>query len=198
MTGLPVFKGKFRVLDFDIENRPASYWVPDRPTAEITAIAACFVDQPRSMQVWLLAPAVTDADHKAQMVAMLEGFRAMYDQASMVTGHYITRHDLPIINGSMMEWGLPLLGPKMVQDTRTQLKKKGDMPATQEHLSDMFELAEAKHHMKQSMWRQANRLTVEGMAATRKRVVDDVRQHMRLREALSEAGYLRTPKEWSA
>jgi hypothetical protein len=28
-----------RILDFDIENRPLSYWVPDMPTADITSIS---------------------------------------------------------------------------------------------------------------------------------------------------------------
>jgi hypothetical protein len=44
---------KLRILDFDIENRPLSYWVPDRPSAEITAIAAGWVDVKR-VECWML------------------------------------------------------------------------------------------------------------------------------------------------
>ena len=185
-----------RVLDFDIENRPLSYWIPDRPTAEITSIAACWVGQPKTTQVWLLRPAMTNAEHRAQMQVMLTGFKAMYDLADMVTGHYITRHDLPIINASLIEWGLPILEPKLAQDTKTQLVKFADIPKTQENLSDLMGLFEKKVHMKQSMWREANRLTVEGLAATEKRVRGDVVQHQKLRKALIERGLLTPPKVW--
>jgi hypothetical protein len=193
---IPVRKGAVKILDFDIENRPLSYWVPDMPTAEITSIAACFTDDPESLQVWLLRPAITDADHEAQMRAMVTGFRAMYDRADMVTGHYITRHDLPIINAACVEWGVPLLEPKLTEDTKVHLLRFSDIPKTQESLSDLMGIFEKKVHMKQSMWRQANRLTVEGLAATESRVRGDVVQHMKLRVALREAGLLRAPRVW--
>lgn len=193
---LPLIPGGTRILDFDIENRPLSYWVPDRPTAEITSIAACWAGEPDTTQVWLLRPAFTDADHAGQMRAMLAGFSAMYAQADMVTGHYITRHDLPIINAGLIEWGLPILDQKLTQDTKTQLVRFADIPKTQENLSDLMGLFEEKVHMKQSMWRQANRLTVEGLAATEKRVRGDVVQHQKLRLALLEVGLLKGPKVW--
>ncbi len=186
-----------RILAFDIENRPLSYWIPDRPTAEITSIAACWVDQPETMMVWLLRPAFTDAEHAGQMRTMLTGFKAMYDQADMVTGHYITRHDLPIINAGLIEWGLPILGQKMVQDTKTQLVKFADIPKTQENLSDLMAIFAEKVHMKQSSWRTANRLTVEGLAATEARVKGDVIQHQELRKGLLGRGLLHAPRVWS-
>jgi hypothetical protein len=96
---IPSRKQSFWILDFDLENRPASYWIPDRPTAEITAIAASWVGS-SEVVVWLLKPAETDAEHEAMMHEMLLGFREMYNAADMVTGHYITRHDLPILNGA--------------------------------------------------------------------------------------------------
>jgi hypothetical protein len=193
---IPAITGAVRILDFDIENRPLSYWIPDRPTAEITSIAACWVGQPKTTVVWLLRPAFTNAEHAAQMRTMLAGFKAMYDQADMVTGHYITRHDLPIINAGLIEWGLPILEQKLVQDTKTQLVKFADIPKTQENLSDLMGLFEKKVHMKQTMWREANRLTVEGLAATEKRVRGDVIQHQKLRLALLKRGLLKAPKVW--
>lgn len=188
--------GKVRILDFDIENRPSSYWYDGQATAEVTAIAACWVGKPRSMKVWLLRPAITNAEHQELMSEMLLGFKAMYDQADMVTGHYIRRHDLPIINAGLVEWNLPTLDQKMTQDTKLDLLKFSDIPKTQENLSDLMALAEKKLHMKQSMWREANRLTVEGLEATDKRVRGDVRQHMRLRQALLERNLLGSPKAW--
>lgn len=193
---IPVQKGGFWVLDFDIENRPASYWVPDRPTAEITAICAAWADFPSEQFVWLLGPAETDAEHLAMMREMLLGFKELYDAADMVTGHYITRHDLPIINGALMDYGLPVLGQKMVQDTKTQMVRKADIPATQEYLATMEKIVARKVHMTQHDWRQANRLTIEGRTATEKRVRGDVRQHLRLRKAMIRDGLLHTPTIW--
>src|SRR3990170_973063 len=98
MTFLPG-AGRGRVLDFDIENRPLSYWQPDTPTAEITAIASCWTERDKyghflfgSMQVGLLTP--WDDGPSDILLAFLE----RYNEADMVTGHYIRMHDLPIIN----------------------------------------------------------------------------------------------------
>lgn len=178
-----------RVLDFDIENRPLSYWQPDRPTAEITAIAAAWTDRPGDVGVWLLG--------RDDPEAMLREFRLLYEMADMVTGHYITRHDLPIINGALIEFGLPTLGPKLVEDTKTMMVKKADIPATQEHLSDMLGVSNPKVHMTQARWREANRLTPEGLRFTEERVRGDVRQHMELRVKMREAGLLKAPRVWA-
>ena len=144
-----------RILDFDIENRPLSYWIPDRPTAEITAIAWCFDGEPKSMECWLLG--------RDDPKRMLERFCEVYAEAGMVTGHYIRKHDLPIINGALMEFGLPGLTEKLTCDTKLDMVKKADIPATQEHLSQMFGVRAAKYHMTQAMWREANRLTPDGL-----------------------------------
>ncbi len=177
-----------RILDFDIENRPLSYWVPDRPTAEVTAIAWAWVDKPAATTVMLLG--------RDTMDEILTEFLVAYDEADMVTGHYIRKHDLPIINGALMERGFRVLGPKLTCDTKLDMVRKADIPATQEFLSDMLGLRTKKHHMTQTMWREANRLTPEGLAQTAKRVTDDVRQHMQLRKAMLAAGMLRAPKVW--
>lgn len=188
MNNLPTIRGGLRILDFDIENRPLSYWVPDRPTAEITAIAWAFTDQPRHVEVVLLG--------RDDPRDMLERFVAAYDAANLVTGHYIRKHDLPIVNGALMEAGLPTLGPKLTQDTKLDMVRKADIPATQEFLADMLGVAAPKYHMTQTKWREANRLTPEGLALTEKRVTDDVRQHMNLREAMLKAGLLKAPRVW--
>jgi len=189
-----------RILDFDIENRPLSYWIPDRPTAEITSIAAGFVGH-RRVHVDLLGVRCqhgecTDYHLGTSGENMLARFVKLYDQADMVTGHYIRKHDLPIINAMLLEAGMPGLSQKLTCDTKLDMTKKADIPATQEHLSDMMGTRATKYHMKQSMWREANRLTPEGMVLTRKRVVHDVRQHQELRLAMLERGLLHPPKMW--
>lgn len=186
-----------RILDFDIENRPLSYWAPDMPTAEITAIASMWSGEPRSMMVSVLLP--EDGDPRS----LLEAFLVRYDQADMVTGHYIRRHDLPIINGALYELGMPLLGKKLTCDTKLDMFKKADLPATQEFLLETLRVTDEdgnqleKYHMSQSDWREANRLTEEGRRKTIQRVASDVFAHDRLRLRMLELGMLREPSIWN-
>lgn len=177
-----------RILDFDIENRPLSYWIPMRPSAEITAIAACWADDPLTMRCWLLG--------RDDPIDMLKEFLEMYDTANMVTGHYILMHDLPIINGANIENGLPPLGPKMVQDTKIHLVREHDLPVAQENLAAMMGVRAKKMHMTQQNWREANRLTPKGLALTEKRVTNDVLQHMEMRKRLVKRGLLTSPTVW--
>lgn len=180
-------KRKVRILDFDIENRPLSYWVPDRPTAEVTAVAWSWSDSKDFDTVMLGRDDIVDG---------LRRFAQAYSEADMVTGHYIRKHDLPILQGEMMEKGLPPLGAKLTCDTKLDMLRKGDMPATQEHLSEMLGVRAVKYHMTQAMWREANRLTREGIRLTENRVVMDVQQHKLLRLAMLNAGLLGSPKMW--
>lgn len=181
-------KRPLRILDFDIENRPLSYWYADRPTAEVTAIAAAWASNPHDVWVGLLG--------RDDPVTIFNVFTTLYNQADIVTGHYIRKHDLPIINGALLEYGLEPLTPKLTIDTKLDLVTQGDLPATQEHLAEMFGVSAPKVHMTQMMWREANRLTPEGLKATERRVKGDVIQHMALRSELSKRGLLGAPKVW--
>lgn len=175
-----------RVLNFDIENRPLSYR-GQFPTADITAIAAGWIGEEK-VDVRLLG--VHDAEE------MLSWILGLYDQADMVVGHYIRRHDLPILNGALMECGLPTLSPKLTQDTYLDLVRRKDLPASQEDLSQMLGVVAPKVSMSQTDWRKANRLSPEGIEETRRRVVGDVYQNKQLREALLERKLLKPPKVW--
>ena len=177
-----------RVLDFDIENRPLSYLGSDFTTAEITAIAWAWVDRPEDVTCVLLGI--------DEPVAMLQRFVTAYNQADMVTGHYITGHDLGHINAALMEYQLPTLGDKLVQDTKTQLVRRKGMSGSQENLAAMLLLEHDKVKMNQIKWRAANRLTPEGLALTRERVCGDVQQHIELRARLLALGYLSAPIMW--
>ncbi len=189
MIGINGAAGSGRVLDFDIENRPLSYWQPDRPTAEVTAIAMAWVGDPDSLQVVLLG--------RESLVDMLLCFRSWYNQADVVTGHYIRMHDLPILNGALIEMGLPILGSKMSSDTKLDMVRKADIPATQEFLLETLGIETSKYHMTQAKWREANRLTERGMAEAEKRVSSDVIGHMAMREEMLRRGLLRGPRLWS-
>lgn len=180
-----------RILDFDTENRPLSYLGSDFTTGDVTAIAAGFIGRPRKeIQCWLLG-----RDDQEQMLA---DFHAMYDEADMVTGHYIIGYDLPVLNGAMMEFGLPPLANKLAHDTKIHLKRRKYLSVSQESLGAMLGVRAPKVSMNQHTWRMANRLTPEGIALTEKRVIGDVVQHMALRKALLAEGWLNPPQMWAS
>ena len=130
------------------------------------------------------------------MLNMLCAFKAAYDEADMVTGHYIRRHDLPIINGALLENGLPGLDEKLTHDTKLDLTRFKDLPASQENLAELLGLRYGKEHMNQQEWREANRLSPAGIEETRRRVIGDVQQHKSLRATLMERGWLKPPSMW--
>jgi hypothetical protein len=175
------------ILDFDLENRPLSYWYGDVTTGEITAVAWSFND-PKKIEVRALG----EDDPKA----MLEEFVEAYNKADIVTGHYIRMHDLPLLNAGLLELGLPPLKNKMSHDTKLDLIRLRHLPASQEALGAMLGIDSPKIGMDQKKWREANRLTAEGIALTKKRVVGDVKQHIELRTRMLELGLLRPPRMW--
>lgn len=178
-------KRKLKILDFDIENRPLTYLGMDFTTSDITAIAASFGDR-LPVKCWLLGRDPVDE--------MLQGFIDLYNEADIVTGHYIRRHDLPIINGALMEYGYPVLSPKLTSDTKMDMVRRGGISASQEAISGMLGLKKPKIHMTQTDWRAANRL--EHVELAEARCVGDVRQHQQMRKAMLEAGMLGSPKMW--
>lgn len=178
---------QLRVLDFDLENRPLSYAGSDWTTAEVTAIAASWLGQER-VHCWALGEVDTEE--------MLTRFVSLYNEADCVTGHFIRKHDLPILNGALLEAGLPLLSAKLTSDTYLDLTRRKDLSASQESLGEMFGVTHPKEHMSQPQWRKANRLTPEGIRETKRRVRGDVRQHKLLRAHLLSIGALKPPKTW--
>jgi len=177
-----------RVLDFDIENRPLSYLGSDFTTGEVTAISWAWVDRPTEVTVYLLG--------EVDLPEILQAFVRVYNQADMVTGHFIRGHDLPMVNGALMECGMPALEDKLTQDTKLDKMRTKGVSCSQESLAAMFRLEQSKVHMNQHRWRAANRLTAEGLAFVRERVVGDVQQNIALRQELLSKGYLSNPKVW--
>jgi hypothetical protein len=177
-----------RVLNFDIENRPLSYLGSDFTTAEVTAISWAWHHDPAHVTVHLLG----DSD----LPAILQAFVAAYNQADLVVGHFIRAHDLPMVNGALMEFGMPALSDKMTHDTKIDLMKFKGLSKSQESLAAMFRLEQPKVHMNQIRWRAANRLTAEGLDYVRERVVGDVQQNIALWQTLIRGGYVWHPVLW--
>jgi hypothetical protein len=177
-----------RVLDFDIENRPLTYLGSDFTTAEVTAISWAWVDKHEDVTVYLLG--------ETELPEILRAFCVVYNQADVVVGHYLRGHDLPMVNGALMECQMPALSDKRIQDTKLDLMKSKGISKSQESLGAMWDLDTPKVQMNQSKWRAANRLTKEGLALVRERVTGDVRQNIALRKKERELGYLGPPRWW--
>lgn len=176
-----------RLLDFDFENRPLSYLGGDFTTPEITVAAWKMLPRGDLFCVWQPEHTVRD---------MLLAFVNAYDEADIVTGHNIIRHDLRLANAMLLELGLSPLGPKLVSDTYAHLKKRSPGFASQENLAAMLGVRAPKVRMSSHAWRDANRMTPEAVIRATDRAVGDVKQHIQLRARLLELGWLHGPRRW--
>lgn len=183
-------KSNFKILDFDIECRPLSWYGGDFVTREVTAIACKFIGSKEEPYCWLLG------EYSPEEI--LNNFLENYNEAGMVTGHYIRGFDLPVINASLTEYGMFPLSAKLTQDTKNDLIKKQGMSNSQENLAAMLQIESPKISMSQEDWRSANRLTKEGLEKVRERVIGDVIQHIEMRQRLLEHDMLCKPKVWSS
>lgn len=189
---------KLRVLDFDCECRPMAWYGGDWVTKQPTAIAWSFIGERSPVQVAVIGESFDTRRVLDEERSMLERFVEAYDAADIVTGHFIRGFDLPLVNGALMRLGMPGLKPKLAQDTKTDLVKAGGLSKSQENLGAMFELKHPKVPMNTSRWMLANLLLPEGIEATKKRVIGDVRQHTELRAAMLKRGLLVAPKVWAS
>ena len=129
--------------------------------------------------------------------SMVEAFLRAYNKADVVTGHYLRKHDLPLLVDHCMRLGLPLPKPVLVSDTMLDLPQVKGLGKSQANLSATFGVDAEKHAMTRAQWRVANALDARGRAEARKRVVDDVIQNKQLRAELLQRGLLGPPKTWS-
>lgn len=183
---------RLRVLTLDIENAPISYLGSDWTTGLITAIAWGWYPRGR-IEARLLGECRPDD--------MLEDFLIAYNEADVVSGHYVLKHDLPILNRAMLRVGFPPLEPKMVSDTKMHLPKGQYVSCSQENLSELLGVKAGKFHMNAARWERANVAALgggdpAGLELTRRRVTDDVRQNRQLRAKLIELGHLGPPRMW--
>lgn len=196
-----------RILDFDVEARPLSWYGGDFVTKEITGVAWKFIGERAPCEVRLLGfKCLHPVDGEfcgeyhlgVDPRVMLGDFVEAYNAADIVTGHFIRGYDLPVINGGLLELGMKPLEPKLSQDTKLDFVKRSGISTSQENLGAMFELKHPKIQMDQGKWRAANRLSPEGVERTRRRVVGDVRQHIEMRRKMLELDLLGAPRRWSS
>lgn len=178
-----------RVLDFDVEARPLHWISGDYVSKEITAMAWAWTDTPETVTCYLLGETAPED--------MLIAFARAFAESDMVTGHFIRGYDLPMVNGALTEYGLPVLGDKLTHDTKIDLVRRQGLSSSQENIGSMLKLEHPKVRMDQAKWRDANRLTLEGRQHVRERVIGDVQQHIEMRARLLALGYLGPPVLWS-
>lgn len=184
-----------KILDFDIETRrigfhSAGMFAPDG--CEPIAIGWSFIGEGGVSVETRVMNRVWSKSALKGMVQPL--FRAMRE-ADLVTGHYIRKFDLPILAGVAMELGLTMPEVQVI-DTKVDLKKVAGLSQSQENLSLMLGVEAEKFPMADNDWREGARLTRKGLDEAQVRVEKDVRQHMKLYEALVEEERLHAPSPW--
>lgn len=179
-----------RILDFDIESRPLGWYGGDFVHSEPTVISASWIGEDEVMSRHLTA------EGPDSMTEMLMWFKDLYDEADIVTGHYIRGYDLTRIQAALLELGLPTLGEKRTHDTKGDLIKFSGVSKSQENLGAFLGIPAPKVAMSQDDWRRANRLEPRGIVLAVERCEGDVIQHKQMREALLRRGMLEPPKLW--
>jgi hypothetical protein len=190
---LEITRRPLRVLDFDCECRPLHWIGGDYVSREITAIAWAWIETPQPE-----ATVVLLGENDMTVPEMIRQFAEAYSKADLVTGHFIRGFDLPLINSALVENQMPTLEDKMTHDTKLDLLRFSGLSKSQENLGASLGLAHPKVHMNQQRWREANRLTPEGLAYVRERVAGDVLQHIEMRQKLLDLGYLAPPVKWQS
>lgn len=181
-----------KMLVWDLENRPLSYWYDGRPTAEVTAIGWKWVGE-TDCHVAAMGMGTQKTAEK-----LLRRFLPFYEKADVIIGHNIRTHDLPILNAITVEYGLPAIKPKLTIDTLRDLQKWKDIPKSLEYLCDLLNCPHPKFHMTQHSWRQANRLEAQGLKLSQERVRVDVRATEWVYQELVKRGWLvKPPRMWS-
>jgi hypothetical protein len=186
-----------RILDFDVECRPLAWYGGDFVTKQPTVIAWAWTDEPEDIR----HAAIGLSDRSSQVLdeeqEMLSAFLDAYEQAGIVTGHYIRGFDLPLLSGASVRLGGSPLSSRLTQDTKQDFYRAGGLSKSMENLGAMFELDHPKIPMNTAKWAEANMLLPHGIALAIERCVGDVAEHLELRQVMMERGVLRGPSEWS-
>ncbi len=180
-----------RILDFDMESVAVGFadpaWVPQK----ITCVAWGWTDEER---VEVRTCGVFGIYGLPQLRSrMLEPLLAAIDEATMVTGHNLFRHDLPLLRSEC--WRLGLDPPKsiLVQDTIKLGKHKG-FKKGQDNLEALYKTDEQKLQLNWQEWDDAYQEV--GWPTVRARCRSDVVGHRQLRRKLEAEGKLGSAIWW--
>jgi hypothetical protein len=188
-----------RAICFDLENRPLAYWYDGQTTSEITAFGWRF-DGDKDVSTMMLRPGGCFECDDGQLLDYADAYQTFAEVisgADLVYGHNIRRHDLPMLNDTLMHrLKLPGLPPLRTSDTFKDLTRGRTMSVSLENLAALYGLSGDKMRMAQPDWEAANRLDDEGVSLARERVSSDVVLQAELRQVLVGRGVLGPPKWW--
>jgi DNA polymerase elongation subunit (family B) len=183
---------KPRILDFDMESVAAGFADPQWVPQKITAIAWSWVG---SDTVDSIVGTPESLYTKPEIrVEMIRTFLEVLDEADMVTGHNLLRHDLPVLNAELMRLRFPsTLRPIKVHDTMKMVRAKG-FKKGQDNIAALVETHERKIAMDWQQWEAA--YAEPGWPKVRKRCVSDVITHKEMLAEMKELGWLKKPTWW--
>jgi len=181
-----------KILAFDMEARPLGWYGGDFTHKEVTMISSAWTTDPEgSMETYALNK------KSGSGLSMVKMFLKRYNEADIVMGHYIRGFDLPLLNSSCLDLGLPPLSPKRAQDTKGDLVRLHGLSKSMQNLGGLLNLDAPKIGMTAQDWRRANRLTPEGIEFARVRCEGDVIENIELWQILKDRGYLSPPRLWT-
>lgn len=187
-----------RILCWDLENRPLAYWYDGQTTSQITAFGWKWADEKKVKSMLLRQDGRYECDdgtvlgpHSAHAA-----FSFILAEASLVYGHNIRRHDLPMFRDWLDRLNLPRLPRLLTTDTYKDLSRGGTKSVSLENLASQHSLPGKKFKMSQPDWEKANMLDPDGLELARKRVESDVLLQERLRKRLLDLGLLGAPRMW--
>jgi hypothetical protein len=185
------------ILDFDVECRPIAWYGGDFVTKQPTAVGWKIVGSKGEPEVRAIGESGLTHYVLDEEEAMLLDFCEVYDNADIVTGHFIRSFDLPVINGALVRLGLTPLEQKLAQDTKLDFYQASGISKSMENLSAMFEAKHQKFPMNTALWGKSNMLLPEGIELAKKRVSFDVVEHIELRQTMLDLGVLGPAKMWT-
>lgn len=183
-----------RILDFDMESVAAGFadpaWVPQK----ITCIAWSWIGEDEIHHSECGPEGVIGPKAKKRRAKMLKPFLEEIVKATMVTGHNILRHDLPLLNTECMRLGLPKLSAVRAQDTIRVVKTKG-FKKGQDNLARLLHAPTEKYAMDWQQWDDA--YDEPGWPTVIHRATSDVLMHKQMRATMIERGWLKPPVTWN-
>jgi uncharacterized protein YprB with RNaseH-like and TPR domain len=128
----------------------------------------------------------------------LEDFVQPLRNGSMALCHNGPRYDLPLLNGTLIRFGLAPLGRILVTDTYAHLPKRGQaFSASLGNMTQRFGVKYRKGSLSEYDWDLVYNGEPDALERLRKYNVGDVLATIALREKLRELGLLGAPRWWS-
>ncbi len=180
-----------RILDFDTESVAAGFADPQWVPQKITCCAWSWIGSDEIEATISTSEGLFRRPERRRK--MLLPLLLAINEADMVTGHNLIRHDLPILMAECRRLGLPDLPDLLVQDTMRLGKTKG-FKKGQDNLIALTDGPVQKLSLSWQEWQDA--YEEKGWATVVERCKTDVEGHKLLRQEMLERGWLKDAVRW--